>query len=151
VGLLDRILGRKAKGDSATGDGYAPGSRETLSLTWERLRVCPVCGEDFEGHRHALLATVPLTSRNRKRIERFLKAVEAREPRELAAFHDWDGHRENAEAYALRCPDGNIAVAVVHTAAEAPHFKNVIRCDSLGAERSREAESVVAAGDWKTL
>lgn len=127
------------------------GSPETLSRIWKRLRVCPVCGEDFHGHAYALLATTTLASRHRCRIERFLATVEGRSPRDLAAFHDWDAHGENAEAYALRCPDGNVAIAVADTEAAPPHFKNVIRCDSLGTEGSREAESIVAAGDWKTL
>jgi hypothetical protein len=151
LGLLDRIFGGRARGAGAQGDGYLAGNSETLSLVWERLRVCPVCGEDFLGHRYALLATTPLASRNRRRIERFLAAAEQRVPRDLAAFHDWNPHGENAEAYAVRCPDGNMAIAVADTEAAPPHFKNVIRCDSLGAERSREVESIFAGGDWKTL
>lgn len=151
VALIERIFGRKTSKGSPAGDGYAAGSPEAIGRACARLRVCPVCGEDFRGHQYALLATTALASHNRRRIERFLKAVEGREPGELVAFHDWDAHGENAEAYALRCPDGNIAVAVAHTAVEAPHFKNVIRCDSLGPERSRQVENIVPGERWATI
>ncbi len=143
--LIQRMPGTKR------GEGYAPGNLVALSLAWERLRVCPVCGEDFRGHQHALLATMALAPRNRRRIERFLKAVERRDPADIAAFHDWDGRGENAEAYALRCPDGNVAIAVVHTAADAPHFKNVIRCDSLGTARSQQVDDIVPGEKWATI
>jgi hypothetical protein len=151
VGLIERIFGGKASEGSAAVDGYAPGRPEAIGRAWASLRVCPVCGEDFRGHAYALLATTALASRNRRRIDRFLKAVERRVPGELVAFCDWDAHGENAEAYALRCPDGNIAIAVVHTAVEPPHFKNVIRCDSLGVERSRQVKHIVPDERWATI
>lgn len=151
MGLIDRILGRKTELNSNSSEGYRPTNPEVLTLAWKRLRVCPVCGEDFPGHQYALLATMALAPRNRRHIEQFLKAVERREPADIALFHDWDEQGENAEAYALRCPDGNVAVAVAHTAAEAPHFKNVIRCDSLGPERSRRAEDMVSNEQWATI
>ena len=147
MGLLDRVFGRK----SGTGTGYQPADAEMLELVWRQLRVCPVCGEDFAGHRYTLLATTVLAARNRRIIERFLAAVEQRTPSELDQYHDWDAAGENAEAYAVRCPDGNIAIAVAHSAAAPPHFKNVIRCDSLGAERSRELDARVSGERWGTL
>lgn len=151
VGLLERIFGAKTRTGPAAGNGYAAGRPEAIGRACARLRVCPVCGKDLRGHQYALLATTAFASRNRRRIERFLKAIEEREPGELVAFHDWDSHGENAEAYALRCPDGNIAVALLHTAVEPPHFKNVIRCDSLGPERSRQVEHIVTGERWATI
>jgi hypothetical protein len=148
VGILDRLLGRKSGASAAGTTGYRPADPGTLELVWERLGGCPICGAEFAGHRYALVATTILSAGNRRRIEKFLLAVEQKRPGELAPFQDWDAGGENAEAYALRCIDGNIAIAVAHTAAAAPHFKNVIRCDSLGAERSRELEAMVAGERW---
>ena len=149
MGLLDRLLGRKSSAGAAS--GYQPADAEMLELVWQQLRVCPICGGEFAGHRYTLLATTVLDARNRRNIERFLAAVEQRTPAALDGFHEWDAAGENAEAYALRCPDGNIAIAVAHTAAEAPHFKNVIRCDSLGGERSRQLDARVSGDRWGVL
>jgi hypothetical protein len=149
VGFLDRLIGRKS--DAGVEAGYQPADAEMLELVWQQLRVCPICGEEFAGHRYTLLATTVLAARNRRKIERFLAAVEQRTPADLDGFHDWDAAGENAEAYALRCPDGNMAIAVVHSAAEPPHFKNVIRCDSLGSERSRELDARVSGERWGAL
>jgi hypothetical protein len=151
VGLLDRLLGRKSGRSTESAAGYQPADPETLELVWEGLRGCPICGAEFGGHHFALVGTTILSAGNRRRIEKFLLAVERKLPGELTPFHDWDAGGENAEAYAVRCIDGNIAIAVAHTAAAAPHFKNVIRCDSLGAERSRELETIVAGERWVTV
>ncbi len=148
MGILDRLLGKKSGEGAGGAAGYQAADPGTLELIWQQLRGCPICGAEFGGHRYALVATTVLSARNRRRIERFLLAVEQKLPGELVPFRDWDAGGENAEAYALRCPDGNIAIAVAHTAAAAPHFKNVIRCDSLGAERSRELEAIVAGERW---
>lgn len=149
MGLLDRLFARKSDADVEA--RYRPADAEMLELVWRQLRVCPVCGKEFAGHRYTLLATTVLAARNRRKIERFLAAVEQRTPAGLDGLHDWDAAGENAEAYALRCPNGNIAIAVVHSAAASPHFKNVIRCDSLGGERSRELDARVSGERWGTL
>ena len=149
VGLMERFFGRKSRAGAEA--GYQPADAEMLELVWQQLRVCPICGEEFAGHRYTLLATTALAARNRRNIEQFLAAVGQRTPAGLDGFHDWDPSGENAEAYALRCPDGNIAIAVAHSTAAPPHFKNVIRCDSLGPERSRELDAKVSGERWGTL
>lgn len=145
---MDKLFGRKTGQGAGATAGYQPENPEMLKLVWQGMRGCPVCGNAVEGHRYALVATTALAPRRRRAIERFLHAVEEKNPRNLLPFHDWDISGENAEAYALRCPDGNIALAVAHTGPAPPHFKNVIRCDSLGAERSRELETILPADRW---
>ena len=151
MGLLDRLLSRKSGERARDAAGYQPADPETLELIWEQLRGCPICGAEFSGHCYALVATTILSAGNRRGIERFLHAVEQKLPGKLLPFHDWDAGGENAEAYTLRCIDGNVVIVVAHTAAAAPHFKNVIRCDSLGAERSRGIEAIVASERWVSV
>jgi hypothetical protein len=151
VGFFGRLLGRKSDNDAGGTAGYQPVNPDMLKLAWQQMRGCPVCGRELVGHRYALVATTALLSRRRRKIDRFLRAVDRKNPRDLEPFQDWDARGENAEAYALCCPDGNIALAVAHTGAAPPHFKNVIRCDSLGPERSREFEAAVPADRWAII
>lgn len=151
MGLIDALRGRKPGKLGENESGYAPASEAVLERLWRRLESCPICGGDFAGHRFQLVATTILGPRNRRRIEKCMEAVERRAPGELVVFREWNGRGENAELYALRCIDGNIALAVVHSAATTPAFRNVLRCDSLGSTSSRELEGMMAEAGWREI
>jgi hypothetical protein len=140
-------------GSTATGfkNGLCPGSAETIRQMCRELGACPICGKNFDGHAWAPFATIVLAGKNRKHIAAFFDALEERRWQELRKFQGWDARGENAEAIAIRCTSGDLAVAIVNTAVSESAFKRVERCKCVGGEDARALDALIGAGAWKAL
>jgi hypothetical protein len=101
------------------------------------LQRCARCKQSLEGHEYRLIATTILNPENRQRFRELLTAVEAHRWRTVLTFQEWIGNQDDAEVYAIRCPNGGLSVVLIDSPFELydPHV--MLRQESI--ESSEDA------------
>ena len=131
--------------------GLQPGDVTTIEQMCRELGACPVCGNNFDGHAWTPFATIVLAGKNSRRITKFFEALDEQRWKDLREFHEWDAGGDNAEAIAIRCATGDLAMAFVHSSVNQQSFKRVERCKCAGGESAREVAALIDAASWQPL
>lgn len=139
-----------------SGEGFVDAAqRDDDSATAANLRQllkhCPVCKDGFLKHSYALIATTILGDEEKDQTVVFFKALKEQRWRDLLGFRGWEGLRNNAEAYALRCHTDRVALLVLRSPYEPYDDDELLTCDVLNSESGQELLSLVPQHKWKSL
>ena len=110
---------------------------------------CPVCSADLEGHSVALIATVIIND-NQQAVTEFFKALQEHRWEDLRQFQQWEGASDNAEAYAIQCPQG-LAWFVIRSPFELYESDTFLTQEVLDSDDSKNLRSWVPEGLWHPL
>lgn len=116
----------------------------------ELLKICPHCRRELASHDYALFATSVLPKKNSD-PNAFVQALENHDWPNLRAYQSWDAVSDNIECYVLRCPQGNLAIALVLAALELLLGSTFIRCDVLSMSESERFITMFPSLEWRTL
>jgi hypothetical protein len=137
----------KLFGESSAEKSSAEGA--TARNLQQLVRKCPVCEGQLPGHLFRLLGTTicgqPLCL---EEIREFMSAVQAQDWPSVETFHQFDGTKDALIAYALKCPSGGAAIAVIRSKAELFDNDEVMLLESIpwpDSDRMGTADS----GEWQ--
>lgn len=115
------------------------------------LKSCAICGKGFSHHFYALFATTVFSAEEKSRVVSFFKTLEEHRWRDSLEFQEWDALRNNAEAYAIRCSTGRMALLTVHSPYEVYEHDSAIAYEVLNMESGQELASLIEQNKWKPL
>ena len=79
----------------------------------DTIQSCPRCGLSLSGHEYRLAAATPLGAGEMERFLDLLSAIRNHNWPKVLAFQSWIGKQPNAEVYGVKCPDGQLSLAVI--------------------------------------
>ena len=115
------------------------------------LKVCPTCGANLNGHSYALLATAVASDEKKKELAEFFQALKAHDWRKVRQFADFDPLLNAAEALALKCTSGSLALLIVRSPFELFDASSIMDSEVLDSESGRELDALIEADKWRTL
>ena len=98
----------------------------------------------------SMVATIILEPENKLKVEAFCQAFRERRWGDLRTFQQWEGAKDNLEAYAVKCETGCVLL-VVYSHFELFFGDCVYHCEPLSVEEGRSLESFVPERSWHVL
>jgi hypothetical protein len=113
------------------------------------LKCCPVCSEPFKEHRFARFASIRI-GKGHPPANDFLESLR---------HHDWDDvinqnsekTPDNAEACAIACPGGGLALLLVHTPFEPWDYASIDFRERLTPEEAENLRKIIREDLWMPL
>jgi len=143
-------LGKRPSPEAAAA-GPAPPAAEAATLRRLLGGHCIMCAGDLAGHQYTMFASAVLGGPDPAPAEPFFRALEEQRWQDAAAFQEWEGARDNAEAFAIRCPAGGSAVLVMHDPYELDHGATALSYKVLTPESGRALAEVAEGRRWQPL
>lgn len=135
-------LGRPSDKSTATPQEVAG---EQLAMA---VAVCPSCRSNLANHQYATLATMAIDHDREDRVLTFVEAFQQGRWLDLASFDSWHAETDNLEAYAIKCPGGNLSVAAMKSHFELLLGNQLIASRELSAPEEEGLLSAFQHLEW---
>jgi hypothetical protein len=114
------------------------------------LKRCPVCLDGFKSHQFACFASVRI-GRGYPAAEPFHSAVKSHKWDEVLKHQDGEQQPDNAEACAVKCPRGNLALLLIHTTFEPWDYPSIDFSEVLSRGEADTLKNIIPDEKWKPL
>ncbi len=142
--LVSRLCDNHMNGEKAKSDATA------LSLV-RVLKRCPICKSAFTAHHYASFATTVLGEGGTPRVVGFLQSIKEHRWADLQSFQDWDSSSDALEALAVRCPTGEIGLAIMRNPQEFWDSDQLVDLEVLTIADSRQLEALLEQDRWRPI
>ena len=146
---------RMLKGVFAFLRGYFSRARPLADATADKLATlvpeCPACHCPIVGHAYALAASEVLSEDRRDGIASLLDSILKEQWDVVARAGDWESHSPNVEVFAIRCPDGRMAVVVLRASEELWEPDRLIHEAPVSAAHSSELVAALSGKTWRAV
>lgn len=112
------------------------------------LKLCPVCKCGFTKHHYASFATTVLGEGRTPRVLEFLELIKEHRWADLQSFQDWESASDAVEALPVRCPTGEIVLAIIRGPQEFWDRDQLVDLEALTLEESRQLAALIEQNEW---
>jgi hypothetical protein len=112
------------------------------------IKNCQNCKRGFSGHQFVRLATWIISKEKDQELEMFFKTLIDRNWLQLKEFQEWHPLTDDAEAFAIRCPDHGFSVVVIKTHFELFQGNRLLYCEALPGEEGENLLAAFASIEW---
>jgi hypothetical protein len=109
---------------------------------------CCRCKQDLRGHRYQIFAVTVATTERHEALLDFFHLAKAHAWKSLARYQDFDGGKNAAEIYALRCPAGDLTALYVRDPVELYDSIELEEWDPLDEKGAQEWTSFLPESKW---
>lgn len=123
---------------------------DATSLNLKKLlEQCPLCGNEFSGHRYTSFASIIIKEGNEDEVIRFFTVLKEHSWLEARKFKSWDATRDDIESYLIQCTDGRLALLIIRAPAELYEPDTVIASEHLSVEESAQLFTLMKELGWR--
>lgn len=127
---------------------FGSGHHQTADRPPNLSTPCPNCGEPMRDHAWTLFASTVVSKKNLARLKDFEARVRSHDWVSLKSFSEWEGTKDNLDAFILRCRSGG-AVLVYLDPFElyGPQLRSAGR---IAPEEMSAIENIVGSSGWSS-
>lgn len=112
---------------------------------------CPVCQGDFTNHEYAPFAMTIATDDRQETLQEFFAALKKHRWTEARAFQAFDSMLDGAEAIALQCSQGRIAMLLLRSPAEFYENPSLLDYEIVETGDSQPIRSQIEPSQWQSF
>jgi hypothetical protein len=149
LSFLKEISGRVVDNYPELRDASTWGDHIAAGLRLE-LKCCPVCSENFKGHRFASFASTRIGKPYPSAIG-FHDSVKNHDWDEVIKYQSGEKNPDNAEACAIECALGGVVLLFVHTPFEPWDYASIDFCEVLKPKEGQRLKTLIRDDLWMPL
>ena len=122
-----------------------------MSIDLPGLKHCPVCQQDMDGHRYALLASIIDNRKEPSRLDKFVTDIKTRKWSQVLRYNEWRGDSDVVQLYAIKCPASLLGLVLIRSPFELYDDDHIVWTETLTAAESSTLQALTERKNWKPL